>query len=140
MIFTDIVIEVFDLEAYDNFIMGGDNFTGTFASALLWDRALSKREAKALSIPENNTGLLSHWRMSEGKGKYLYDNVGENHGIAGDASGWTDSPQTGQTGQLVFYVDGSPTLADTINGHSANGTNQLSIGDQNRYQHFLLTL
>ncbi len=121
--------EIERVEAYKNFIMGGGNFKGTFASVRIWNRALSVSEAKALSVPENKTGLLSHWRMAEGKGTYLYDDVSENHGVAKDGT-WTDSPQSNQAGQFQFYVDGSPEAHHTDDTTNINpqGVDQLSIG------------
>ncbi len=119
--------EIERVEAYKNFIMGGGEFKGTFASVRIWNRALSIPEAKALSVSENKTGLLSHWSIAEGKGKYLYDDVSENHGLTqGDT--WTDSPQSNQPGQFHFYVDGSPESHDTLTSHTAQGVDQLSIG------------
>jgi hypothetical protein len=90
-------------------------------------RALSIGDAKTLALPENKAGLLSHWRMTEGKGTYLYDNVSENHGVATGGS-WVDSPQTNQAGQFQFYVDGSPEAHDLPKPINAQGIAQFSIG------------
>ncbi len=119
--------EIDSVEAYNNFIMGSKDFSGTFDSVRIWNRALSVEEAKALGLPKSKAGLLSHWRMTEGKGKYLYDNVGENHGKAEEK--WVDSPRTDQKGQFQFYVDGVAKKHDTPEVESnASGNNQLSIG------------
>ncbi|MEO1352281.1 MAG: LamG-like jellyroll fold domain-containing protein [Cyanobacteria bacterium J06635_15] len=115
------------VEAFKNFILGGDGFTGTFASARIWNRALSTSEAKSLPLPDNKTGLISHWRMTEGKGKYLYDDVSENHGVV-DGGTWTDSPQTNHDGQFQFYVDGSLKSHTPPTVITAQGVDQLSIG------------
>ncbi len=120
-------------QAFKKFSIGGGDFQGTFASVRIWDRALSKANAERMALPENKTGLLSHWRMAEGKGIYLYDEVGENHGLvsAGTStdSTWTDSPRTDQLGQFQFYVDGTPVLHElSSEPYSADGENQLSIG------------
>ena len=114
-------------EAYHDFMMGGGGFSGIFSEVRLWSRALSTGDAEKLAIPENKTGLLSHWRITEGKGTYLYDNVSENHGV-GVGGVWTDSPQTDQPGQFQFYVDGTPEPHDTPTTDVAQGVNQLSIG------------
>ena len=98
--------QVDGVEAFSDFTMGGNNFEGTFAGVRIWNRALSINEAKALALPENKAGLLSHWRMAEGKGTYLYDEVRENHGVAKGGQ-WIDSPQSNQIGQFQFYVDGT---------------------------------
>ena len=119
--------EVEMVEAYKDFVMGGKGFKGTFASMRIWNRALSTSEAEALAVPENKSGLLSHWRMEEGKGKYLYDEVSENHGVANEGT-WTNSPQTNQAGQFQFYVDGTPEAHDTPAASTAQGVNQFSIG------------
>ncbi|MGD1701420.1 hypothetical protein [Dapis sp. BLCC M229] len=119
--------EIESVEAFKDFRMGGNGFTGTFASVRIWNRALSTSEAKALTVPENKAGLLSHWRMAEGKGKYLYDDVSENHGIASEGT-WVDSPQTNHPGQFQFYVDGSRQPHDTPIDYTAQGVDQLSIG------------
>ncbi|MGK7956168.1 MAG: LamG-like jellyroll fold domain-containing protein [Crocosphaera sp.] len=124
---SDTPLEIESVEAFQDFIMGGGDFNGTFASVRIWNRALSTSEAKALTMPENKAGLLSHWRIAEGKGNYLYDDVSENHGVA-DGGKWTDSPQTNQPGQFQFYVDGSPQLHDTSIDSTAQGVDQLSIG------------
>ena len=112
--------------AHSALIMGGGGFVGNFASVRIWNRALSKSEAMMLSMPENKTGLLSHWRISEGKGKYLYDEVSENHGVASGGQ-WVDSPQTHQAGQFQIYVDGFPEDHDTSE-YPLSGVDQLSIG------------
>ena len=119
--------EVGSVEAYQDFIVGGNGFSGRFASVRIWNRALSISEAKTLAMPENKTGLLSYWRMSEGKGTYLYDNTSENHGVAVGGA-WTDSPQTGRAGQFQFYVDGSPEKHDPPTRAAAVGVDQFSIG------------
>lgn len=116
-----------NVEAFKKFILGGDGFSGTFSSVRVWNRALSIREAESLFLPENKTGLLSHWRMAEGNGKYLYDNVSENHGVANGGI-WTNSPQTNQAGQFQFYVDGSPKSHDIPTDATAQGVEQFSIG------------
>lgn len=119
--------EIEAVEAFRDFSMGGSSFKGTFASVRVWNRALSKSEAQSLSLPQNKAGLRSHWQMTEGKGKYLYDNISENHGIAAGGS-WTDSPQTNHAGQFQFYVDGSPESHDTPT--AATAVEQLSRVDQ----------
>jgi hypothetical protein len=115
------------VETFENLVMGEGGFAGTFASVRIWNRALSIGDAKTLALPENKAGLLSHWRMTEGKGTYLYDNVSENHGVATDGS-WVDSPQTNQAGQFQFYVDGSPEAHDSPKPINAQGIAQFSIG------------
>lgn len=94
------------VEAFQDLIIGDDDFTGIFASVRIWNRALSVGDAEGFSLPENKAGLLSHWCMTEGKGKYLYDDVSENHGIA-DGGVWANSPAN-HPGQFQFYVDGVP--------------------------------
>ncbi|NEN88021.1 MAG: LamG domain-containing protein [Okeania sp. SIO3H1] len=120
-------LEIESVEAFQDFIMGGGGFTGTFASVRIWNRALSTSEAKVLTMPENKAGLLSQWRVAEGKGNYLYDDVSENHGVASGGT-WIDSPQANQPGQFQFYVDGSPQPHDTTIDSTAQGVDQLSIG------------
>ncbi|MCA1745056.1 MAG: LamG domain-containing protein [Bacteroidales bacterium] len=115
------------VEAYKDFVMGGSGFAGTFASVRIWNRALSTSEGEAFPLPENKTGLLSHWRMEEGKGNYLYDEVSENHGVAKEGK-WTDSPQANQVGQFQFYVDGTPEAHDTAEDSTTSGVGQFSIG------------
>ncbi|NKB53989.1 MAG: hypothetical protein GKR94_18370 [Gammaproteobacteria bacterium] len=115
------------VESYKDFTLGGNNFGGIFASVRIWNRALSIGEAKKLAEPENKTGLLSHWRMAEGKDRHLYDNVGENHGVA-DGGLWTDSPQTNQPGQFQFYVDGTLIQHNISTGQAVDGIDQFSIG------------
>jgi hypothetical protein len=119
--------EVESVEAYQAFMIGGGAFEGTFASVRIWNRVLSTPEAKVLSLPDNKTGLLSYWRMAEGKGNYLYDEVSENHGIV-DGGSWTDSPRSDEAGQFQFYVDGSPEAHDTPTIITAQEVDQLSIG------------
>ena len=116
------------VEAFKDFRLGGGSFSGAFSSVRIWNRALSISEAKSLSISENKAGLLAHWRMAEGKGKYLYDDVGENHGISNGNGKWVDSPQKNQPGQFQFYVDGSPEPHETLDGYSTKGVDQLAIG------------
>lgn len=120
-------VEVKKVEAYHDFVMGGKGFKGTFASVRIWNRALSTSEGEAFFLPENKAGLLSHWRIEEGNGKYLYDEVSENHGVA-EGSAWTDSPQSNQAGQFQFYVDGTPEAHDAPTASTASGVSQLSIG------------
>ena len=114
-------------EAYRDFSLGGNQFAGAFTSVRVWNRALSIEEAKKMAVPESKTGLLSHWRMAEGQGTHLYDDVGENHGIA-DGGAWINSPQTNQPGQFQFYVDGAPVAHDTAAGQAMDGIDQLSLG------------
>ena len=114
-------------QKYKDFIIGGDGFTGSFDSVLVWQRALSKGDAKLLDLPNNKEGLVSHWRMVEGKDKYLYDNTSENHGVA-SAGTWEESPRTGQPGQFQFYVDGQYEAHETIAGQSISSVNQFSVG------------
>lgn len=120
-------VEVKKVEAYQDFVMGGKGFKGTFASVRIWNRALSTSEGEAFSLPENKAGLLSHWRIEEGKGKYLYDEVSENHGVA-EGGIWTDSPQTNQAGQFQFYVDGTPEVHEAPTADTPSGVSQFSIG------------
>lgn len=108
--------------------MGGGGFVGTLGDVRYWARALATSEAKALTLSDNASGLISHWRIAAGEGKYLYDNVGESHGVAPDASGWTGSPQANRPGMFVFYVDGSPVATSSTEGHSPTGVDQLSLG------------
>ena len=124
---TTIPIEIEGVEAYKALMMGGKNFAGVFASVRIWNRALSISEAKALPVPENKFGLLSYWRIAEGKGKYLYDEVSENHGVA-DRGKWTDSPQSNQIGQFQFYVDGIPQKHEKPEDGGVQGVDQFSIG------------
>lgn len=114
------------VEAFKNFILGGSGFSGTFASVRVWNRALSLGDAKLFFLPENKAGLSSHWRISEGKGHYLYDNVSENHGVV-DGGSWRDSPQSNQPGQFVFYVDGTEEKHDTSPEAIVFGDDQLGI-------------
>lgn len=120
-------VEAKKVEAYQDFVMGGKGFKGTFASVRIWNRALSTSEGEAFALPENKAGLLSHWRIEEGKGKYLYDEVSENHGVA-EGGAWTDSPQINQAGQFQFYVDGTPEAHDAPAASTASGVPQFSIG------------
>jgi hypothetical protein len=117
------------LEAYSEFVMGGGTFSGTFAGVRAWRRALSMEEAKGIPVADDKTGLLSLWRMAEGKGNYLYDEVGENHGVAGGGS-WTDSPQPNLPGQFVLCLDGAPIRCGAPQElNPLPGTdNQFSIG------------
>jgi Concanavalin A-like lectin/glucanases superfamily len=125
---SEAPVEVTELLSYGEVSMGGEGFVGTLAGVRFWARALSIDEAKAVTISENKSGLVSHWTFAEGNDKYLYDNVGENHGVAPDGSGWTASPQTQLPGQLVFYVNGSPVDTTTTAGPSPTGIDQLSLG------------
>lgn len=118
--------EIESVEAFKDCVMGGGNFKGSFSSVRIWNRALSISEAKELSVSENKAGLLSHWRMAEGKGKYLYDEVSENHGVA-EGGKWVNSPQSNQAGQFQFHVDGSPEDNATPVNISPEGVDQLSI-------------
>ncbi len=111
-----------NIETFDDFYIGGNNFSGVFDNVRIWNRALSIEEAKVLPLPKNKAGLLSHWQMTEGKDKYLYDNVGENHGTGNGQ--WTDSPRTGQAGQFQFYVDGAPI------GHKAEQCDIHGVAEQ----------
>ncbi|MEO1714581.1 MAG: LamG-like jellyroll fold domain-containing protein, partial [Bacteroidota bacterium] len=115
--------------AYENFILGGEDFAGTFAGVRIWNRALSISEAKTLSLSENKNGLISDWRITEGKGNYLYDNMSENHGLS-EGGKWVDSPQSQQPGQFQFYIDGSPLYPMLLQEetHEIQGQNQLTIG------------
>ncbi len=115
------------VEDYQDFLIGGNGFAGAFASARVWNRALSTSEAKSLTVAENKAGLISYWRMTEGKGSYLYDDVSENHGVSHNGL-WVDSPQTNQDGQFQLYVDGTPESHDTPAGFSPEGFDQLTIG------------
>ena len=130
-------IEVDALSVHNTFTIGGGGFTGTLASTRFWARALSKREAKANTLPDNKAGLVSHWRVAEGKDRYLYDNIGDNHGTAptgaasagtAGSSGWTHSPQPQLPGLLDLYVDGTLVNTTTATGQSVVGTDQLSLG------------
>ncbi len=114
-------------ESYKKFMMGGGGFAGAFASVRIWNRAFSIDEAKKLEMPENKTGLLSYWRMAEGKDDRLYDGVGENHGVAKGGL-WVNSPQANQPGQFQFYVDGTPALHDVSANNAMDGVDQLSLG------------
>ncbi len=118
--------QVESVEAYKDFVMGKD-FAGTFAAVRIWNRALSESEAKSFALPESKAGLMSHWRMAEGKGKYLYDEVSENHGVTVGGE-WVDSPQSNQVGQFQFYVDGTPEAHDTPTNNTAQDVEQFSIG------------
>jgi hypothetical protein len=118
-----------NVEAFMDFILGGDGFEGIFTSVRIWNRALSISEAKALTVAENEAGLVSQWRMAEGKGKYLYDNVSENHGVAVGGS-WADSPQTNRIGQFQFYVDGSPEKHTATDEASTSTAPQFCIGGE----------
>jgi hypothetical protein len=127
--------KVDSVEAYKDFVLGGNGFSGTFASVRIWNRALSISEAKALTLSDSKTGLLSHWPMVEGKGIYLYDQVSENHGVADGVTDdvtnggrWTDSPQTDQPGQFQFYVDGAPEAHAAPTDAIAVGVEQFSLG------------
>ncbi len=124
---SSTAVEGKKVEAYRDFVMGGNGFKGTFASVRIWNRALSTSEGEAFSLPENKAGLLSHWRMEEGKGKYLYDEVSENHGVAQGGT-WADSPQTNQAGQFQLYVDGTPEAHEAPTASTASGLSQFSIG------------
>lgn len=124
---SPVAKEVAKVEAYQDFMMGGTNFEGIFTSVRVWSRVLSKSEAKALPVSENQAGLLSQWRMAEGKRNYLYDNVGENHGVA-TGGNWADSPQSNRIGQFQFYVDGSPEAHDTTANTAEQIPDQLCIG------------
>ncbi len=128
------------VEAYKDFLMGGGSFRGTFASVRVWNRALALKEAKALVVAENKAGLLSHWRMTEGDGKYLYDDLSENHGVASDGS-WTDSPQPNLPGYFQFYVNGTPEQSEAsvdfaplgVNGHFSIGGVKTGAGFTNHF-------
>jgi hypothetical protein len=120
-------VAVDKVEAFKDLMMGGNGFNGTFTSVRIWGRALSKSEAKALSVAENQSGLLSQWRMAEGKRNYVYDNVSENHGVS-NGGDWADSPQSNRIGQFQFYVDGSPEPHDTADNAVRPGIDQMSIG------------
>ncbi len=120
--------EAASVESFDDFLMGGDGFAGAFAEVRVWNRALAKSEAKALPMPDNNAGLRSRWRINEGKGKYLYDDISENHGAVALANGWTDNPQPGLPSQLIFYVDGSRVQTEQSKAPSTTEPNQLSVG------------
>jgi hypothetical protein len=102
--------EVTMSQAFKEFALGGNGFAGTFDSVRIWNRALSTGDAKIWDLPENKAGLIAHWRMEEGEGKYLYDNIGEHHGVSNVpdvASPWVGSPRTNQQGQFQFYIDGA---------------------------------
>ncbi|MEM6264850.1 MAG: LamG-like jellyroll fold domain-containing protein, partial [Bacteroidota bacterium] len=115
------------VEAFQDLVMGGKGFVGTFASVRMWNRVLTLEEAKNLSLSENTGGLLSHWRMAEGDGTYLYDEVRENHGVAQGGT-WTNSPQSNQVGQFQFYVDGTPELHETPVSSVHPSVEQFTVG------------
>ena len=116
-------------QAFKEFTLGGDNFAGTFDSVRIWNRALSTDEAKSLDLPKNKAGLIAHWRMEEGEGQYLYDSIGEHHGVASwgnsddnstvehdrVARSWVHSRRINQEGQFQFYIDGTKVAHDEPN-------------------------
>jgi len=61
-------VKIKSIPAYQTFSMGGGSFSGIFDSVRIWNRALSTGDAKKLGMPDNKAGLISHWRMAEGKG------------------------------------------------------------------------
>ncbi len=103
-----------DLISFGDLGLGGDGFTGTFAGVRLWQRALSMEEAHEMSVADNKTGLVAHWRFSEGRDRYIYDDAGENHGTVEVANGWTDSPNPRSPGEMTIYVDGA--AVSTVSG------------------------
>lgn len=129
-------IEIDSIEAYNDFTMGGNGFVGSFDSVRIWNRGLSIAEAKTLPLPENKAGLLSHWRMGEGKGNYLYDDISENHGVTKEGK-WTDSPQSNQPGQFLLYVDGLPEAYNTPTKVFVEKVDQFCIGGKMGEESFL---
>ena len=122
-------------QAFQEFTLGGNGFVGTFDSVRIWNRALSTDDAELLDLPENKAGLIAHWRMEEGEGQYLYDPIGEHHGVA--TGSWVNSPRTNQQGQFQFYIDGAKIPRDVdnmeVDGNypTPSNENQFSVGGYN---------
>jgi hypothetical protein len=114
---------------WSNLHIGGADLKATFDEVRIWNRALSMDEAKESAIAENKNSLLSWWSVSEGEGKYLYDDAGQNHGVidSSSKSEWVDSPNIALP-RFKFYIDGMQQNCHLTETSEITTENQFSIG------------
>ncbi len=129
-----------------DFTLGDDSntdFDAIYCGARIWGRALSLSEAGSLDKMRNEASLLANWPMSEGQGKYLYDQTGDNNGVL-PIEAWVESPQPKLKEQLLFFIDGAYVPHTESEFSAENQQEQFTLGgiktQDSTTDHFLGTL
>jgi len=117
----------------------GAYFSGNIDEVTIFDRALTQEEIQnsiSNGLPENNAGLLGHWKFNAGTDTIAYDHsANANHGIINGAA-WVDKGEliVGCTDSLAANYNSDANYDDrSCSGYPTNGKFDISFDGANDY-------